>query len=214
MTPATSAMVLRSVGGRPNSSVATKPPGAERNGDAGDDADDDEHHRLAACTSCSTSLRLRAERHPDADLVRAPRHAVGHQAEEADRGDDERQPAEECVGLREELLLLRIAARPARAASRRRSPAGSDRSVGRASRIALVTLVGTPAVRTSKTASPSRVCGNGTYIVGGAASRTLSYFASREHAHDLELGPSSPARSEVLTDRDSRSGSTCARPLR
>src|ERR1700752_5019926 len=48
-----------------------------------------------------------------------------------------------------------------------------------ASRTALVTLDGTPAVRTSKTDPPSRACVYGTYIVGGAGSRTLSYLASR-----------------------------------
>ena len=42
-----------------------------------------------------------------------------------------------------------------------------------------MTPAGAPAVRTSNTALPTRVCGYGTYIVGGAASRTLSYFASR-----------------------------------
>ena len=45
------------------------------------------------------------ERHADADLVRPPRHVVGHQAEEADRRECQRERAEERVGVREQPLL-------------------------------------------------------------------------------------------------------------
>src|SRR5205823_13257592 len=48
-----------------------------------------------------------------------------------------------------------------------------------ASRIPLTTLAVGPAVRTSNTPNRPGFCNNGTYYVGGGASRTLAYFASR-----------------------------------
>ena len=48
-----------------------------------------------------------------------------------------------------------------------------------ASRMPPMTPTGSPAVRTSNAGLLALACKYGTYIVGGAKSRTLLYFASR-----------------------------------
>ena len=67
-----------------------------RAGQADHDADRHHQHRLAHHHADHTGA-LRAERHADADLVGAPRHAVGHQAEQADARQQQRQRAEQRV---------------------------------------------------------------------------------------------------------------------
>ena len=47
------------------------------------------------------------------------------------------------------------------------------------SRMPVITLTGSAAVRTSSIMPPNCVCAYGTYIVGGALSRTLLYFVLR-----------------------------------
>ncbi len=70
-----------------------------------------------------------------------------------------------------------------------------------ASRTAPAALAGRPAVRTSNTGLPTRVCWYGTYIVGGAASRTLSYLDVPQHADDLEIAARFDARAKATADR-------------
>ncbi len=53
--------------------------------------------------------RPRAQRHPDADFVRAPRHAIRHHAKQPDGRDQQRETAEHHIGLREEFLLTEAA---------------------------------------------------------------------------------------------------------
>ena len=178
MTPIAAAIVRTSVGGRPKSSVVTKRLAPSAMPQAGDDADGDEHHRLAHHEPQHVAA-LRAERHADADLVRAARDAVGHQAEQADRREQQRQAAEQRVGLREHLLLQEP---PLDLLDLRRHVHQRQVRIDLPDRFADCARSlpsGSPAVRTSNTALPTRVCRYGTYIVGGAASRTLSYFASR-----------------------------------
>ena len=50
----------------------------------------------------------RAERHADPDFIRAPRHAVRHQAKEAHRRDQHGERPEHRVRLREHALLLQV----------------------------------------------------------------------------------------------------------
>ena len=129
ITAVAATIVSASVGARPKSRVETKRPAPSEPATPMRDADRDEHHRLAQHLPQHVAA-LRAERHADADLVGAARHGVRHQPEQPDRRDQQRQPAEQRVGLREQSSPARSAARPVRAASRRPSSAGSDRPGG------------------------------------------------------------------------------------
>ena len=144
-------------------------------GQADSNPDRDEDHRFPH-HEAQNILPLCAERHADADLVGAARHVVGHQPEEADRGEQQREAAKQRVGLREELLLnealfdlldlrrhihdreVRIDL-PDRFADRahdaRRRARGPELEDGRGARLL-----------------------SGTYMVGGAGSRTSLYLAS------------------------------------
>ena len=64
----------------------------------------DQPHRFAHDHS-DHGAAIRAERHANPDLVGAARDVVRHQPEEADRRNEDRQPAEERARLRENLLL-------------------------------------------------------------------------------------------------------------
>ena len=64
-----------------------------------------------------------------------------------------------------------------------------------------MTLAGAPAVRTSKTRPPTRVCVYGTYIVGGAGVAHAVVLDIAQHADDLELRRCLDAGAEPLADR-------------
>ena len=97
-------IVVGSVGSRPNSCDATRRPAPSAPAMP---------IAMPAMTSSidsrstrpSTSLRCGAHRHADADFARPARHVVRHQAEQPDRGNEQRDAAEERVGLREHFLL-------------------------------------------------------------------------------------------------------------
>ena len=108
-------------------------------------------------------------------------------------GEEQREPAEERVGLGEQLLLPNRLFDLLESASTRPSAAGSDRSAAplresRPSRAGGIAAPSAPRTRRRPAASARY----GTYIVGGASSRTLSYFDVAQHADDLELRRSSP----------------------
>jgi hypothetical protein len=87
-----------------------------------------------------------------------------------------RERAEECVRMSEDLLLHQP---PFDVFDLRRNV--HERQIGvdlSASRIAPITDGGSPPVRARNTAVRRRFCRAGTYSVGGAGSRRLSYFVS------------------------------------
>ena len=152
-------------------------------------------------TSRSTSLPLRAERHADADLVGPPRDAVRHQPEQPDRRQQQREAAEQRVGLREELLLQEA---PLDLLDLRRDVHHRQVRIDlprppRACR--RWTLSGSPAVRTSNTALPTRVCRYGTYMRRRRRLAHAVVFGVAQHADDLELAAVLDARAEALADR-------------
>ena len=84
--------------------VRDEPAGGERDAEAKRRRRCDKQHRLAHHQPQHV-LALRAERHADADLVGAPRDVVRHQAEQTDRREQQREPAEQRIRLREQLFL-------------------------------------------------------------------------------------------------------------
>ena len=166
----------------------------------GDDADDDQDHRLAHHQA--QARRRAARRAPCGCRSRWCGARRCRTSGRTGRSTPAAAPARRtaCRPARTP-SPAGTAARPARSASTRPSSAGSDRSAAPPRGSPPVTLAGSPAVRTSNTALPNRVCGYGTYIVGGAGSRTLLYFASRSDADDLELAGRLEAGAEALADR-------------
>ena len=188
-----------------------EPAGAE----GGGDADRRRRSRRASSTHAApgASRRRAARRAPCGCRSRwsGARPCTDIRPNSPIDGDQHREPAEQRVGLGEELLLRRSAARPVRAASTRPSSAESASICRTASRTPDVTLAGSPAVRTSITAAAGpRLQVRHVHRRRRRIAHAV-VFRVAQHADHLELVDRSRCSIRTAGRSGSRSGSTsCA----
>ena len=112
----------------------------------GDRADDDARRPRASWPGgppgCTTVPSRRAERHADADLARALRHRVRQDAEDADRGEHQRDRREDRRAAACRSAAARSTSRRSDRASARSTAAGSDRPRSTSRRTASASRLG------------------------------------------------------------------------